>query len=203
MDQANVTNLLRKELIVSTQEKLSLQNVSGMDIHFLSRCRFPRKSASPAGRYRCPIGRRRACGSFSENQHPSSDRPRFRLSESFKWHPCHWHSPVGNRHLEIYSEGCIRERLLCGCLSRKGKRRVKPRQIPTPSSRKVNSKYVLPSSRLRQSLSRRRPGGGGASARQAVFDLVGGNASLEREATPEVASIQNLMTEKEAVGLIV
>jgi hypothetical protein len=118
-----------------TKQKRSVQNGHGLDIHLLSRCQFPRKSASPAGRYRCPIGRRRAVN-LLENQLPSSDRPQFRLSDSFKWRPCSWHREVGNRHLEIYSEGCIRERFLCGCLSRKGKRRVNPRQILTPSYRK-------------------------------------------------------------------
>jgi hypothetical protein len=70
-----------------------------------------------------------------ENQPLSNDQPQFRLSESFKWRPCYWHRDVGSRHLEICSEGCIRERFLCGCLSRKGKRGVKPRQILTPSFR--------------------------------------------------------------------
>jgi hypothetical protein len=120
---------------MSTKEKRSVQNIHGMDIHLLSRCQFPRKGASPAGRYRCPVGRRRSVR-LLENQRPLSDRPQFRLSESFKWRPCYWHGDVGNGHLEVYSEDCIRERFLCGCLSRKGKRRVKPRQILTPSFRK-------------------------------------------------------------------
>jgi hypothetical protein len=45
-------------------------------------CRL-RKSASPAGRYRCPVGRRRAVN-LLENHPLSSDQPQFRLSESFK-----------------------------------------------------------------------------------------------------------------------
>jgi hypothetical protein len=126
---------LRKESIMSTKEKRSVQNAPKMDIHFLSRRQFPRKSASPGARYRCPIGRRRAVN-LLENRRPLSDRPQFRLSESFKSRPCHWHMNVGNSHLEIYSEGGIRERFLCGCLSRKGKRRTKPPQILTPTCRK-------------------------------------------------------------------
>jgi hypothetical protein len=65
------------------------------------------------------------------------------------------------------------------------------------------SKCVLPSSRLRQSLSRRRPGGGGASARKAVFDLVGRNATPEGERNAGGFIHSKFDDGEEAVGLIV